>query len=62
MSIDITSREFPNTLAKMLSSQEGMNTAMSLQGEGALALVEILDQVSRPMAFEALHSDPPTGF
>jgi hypothetical protein len=35
----------------MLASQEGMNTAMSLQGDDALTLVEILDQVSRPMAF-----------
>jgi hypothetical protein len=48
MSINIRSREFPNTLTKMLASQEGVNTAMSLQGDDALTLVDILDQVSRP--------------
>jgi hypothetical protein len=47
-STNIRSREFPNTLAKMLASQEDMNTAMSLQGDDALTLVDILDQVSRP--------------
>ena len=56
MSINIRSREFPNTLTKMLASQEGMNTAMSLQGDDAMTLVEILDQVSRPMTFGASYS------
>ena len=32
----------------MLASQEGMNTAMSLQGDDAVTLVDILDQVSGP--------------
>jgi len=53
MSINIRSRDFPNSLNKMLASQEGMNTAMSLQGDDALTLVEILDQVSRLMTFGA---------
>lgn len=46
--INIRSREFPNALTKMLASQESVNTALSLQGEDALTLVDILDQ-----AFEA---------
>ena len=46
MSIDLKSREFLNTLATMLASQEGMNTAISLQGDDAVILVDILDQVS----------------
>jgi len=32
----------------MLGTQEGMNAAMSLQGDDALTLVDILDQVSGP--------------
>lgn len=44
-SIDLRSREFPNTLTKMLASQEGVNAAMSLRGDDALILVDILDQV-----------------
>ena len=48
MSINIRSREFPNTLTTMLASPEGMNTAMSLQGDDAVTLVDILDQVSGP--------------
>ncbi|KAF9648297.1 kinase-like protein [Thelephora ganbajun] len=47
MSIDITSEEFAKTLTKMLASQEGMNMAMSLQGEDALNLVDILIRLSR---------------
>ena len=47
MSINIGSREFSSTLARLLASQEGMNTAMSLQGDDALTLVDILDQVGR---------------
>jgi hypothetical protein len=42
------SREFTNTLTKMLVSQEGTNTVTSLQGDDALALVNVLDQVSKP--------------
>jgi len=49
MSINVRSRDIPNALTKMLASQEGMNTAMSLQGDDALTLVEILDQVNIPM-------------
>ena len=49
MSINIGLREFPNTLTRMLASQEGTNTALSLQGDDASALVDILDQVSRTM-------------
>jgi len=52
MSINIRSREFPNTLTQMLASQEGINTAMSLQGDDAQTLVDILDQVSRQMISE----------
>jgi hypothetical protein len=48
MSIDIRSREFPNTLVKALESPEGMSIAMSLQGGDASTLVDILDQVSKP--------------
>ena len=48
MSINIGSREFPNILSRVLASQEGMNSAMSLQGDEALTLVDILDQVGRP--------------
>lgn len=36
-------RGFPDTLTRVLASQEGMNTAMSLQGDDALTLI---DQVS----------------
>ena len=46
-SVNIRSKEFSNTLTKILASQEGMNAAMSLQGDDALTLVGILDQVSR---------------
>lgn len=49
MSINIRSREFPNILTQMLASQEGVNTAMSLQGDDALTLVDILDQVGEQM-------------
>ena len=48
-SIDTESREFSSRLSKMLASQEGVNTAMSLQGDDALTLVDILDQVSNTM-------------
>ena len=48
-SIDTRSREFPSALTKMLASPEGENTAISLQGDDALTLVDILDQVSKPM-------------
>ena len=43
-------RKFLNTLTKMPASQKGMNTAMLPQGDDALALVDILDQVSRQMS------------
>ena len=48
MSINMRSREFPNTLTQTLAYRESINAAMSMQGDDALALVEILDQVSRP--------------
>ena len=54
--------EFPNTLTKMLASQEGVNTAMSLQGDDALTLVDILDQVSRSSTTRELCLIPHTGF
>ena len=45
-SIDVRSSEFTETLAKILSSQEDVNTAISLEGDDALTFVDILDQVS----------------
>lgn len=48
-SIDVRSEEFANVLAKTLATQEGVKAAMSLQGEEALTLVDILNQVSRQM-------------
>ena len=64
MTLNIRSREFPDTLTKMLASQENVNTALSLQDEDALTLVNILDldQVSRLMRIGALHLIAPTGF
>ena len=53
MSLNIRSTEFPNVLTKMLGSPESVNTAMSLQGEDALTLVDILDQVSGSTRVEA---------
>ena len=41
----------------MLESQEGVNTAMSLQGDDALTLVDILDQVNRSIRFGVPHSN-----
>lgn len=63
-SINIRSREFPNTLTKMLASQEGMNAAMSLQGDDAVTLVDILDQVSNESRGHrsTLFDLPHTGF
>jgi hypothetical protein len=43
-----------HTLTKILASQEGMNAAMSLQGDDALALVDTLDQVSKPLETSVL--------
>ena len=62
MSINIRSREFPNVLTKMLASPEGVNTAMSLQGDDAQTLVDILDQVSRPIRLRAPHLNSPQAF
>jgi len=62
MSINIRSREFPNTLTQMLASQEGINTAMSLQGDDAQTLVDILDQVSRLMIIGNHHLITCAGF
>ena len=44
-STNVRSGESPSTLTGVLASQEGVNTAMSLQGGDALALADILDQV-----------------
>ena len=44
--VDIRSKEFTETLAKMVSSQEDVDTAMSLQGDDAMTLIDILDHVS----------------
>jgi hypothetical protein len=52
-SINTKSREFPAALAKILESQDGMDTAMSLQGDDALTLVDILDQVNKPRVIRA---------
>jgi hypothetical protein len=46
----------------MLASQEGMNTAMSLQGDDALTLVDILDQVSRLRIIAVLRLTPAQAF
>jgi hypothetical protein len=43
------SREIPGTIERMLASKEGVNIAMSLEGEDALTLVNILDQVGKPI-------------
>ena len=48
-SIDAGSEEFSNVLTKLLATQDGVNAAISLQGRDAMALVDILDQVSRRM-------------
>jgi len=61
-SVNIRSREFQNSLTKVLASQEGMNAVMSLQGDDALALVDILDQVSRPRITGASRLIRHTGF
>ena len=53
MPVNRRSREFPNASTK--ASQEGGNTALSLQGEDALTLVDILDQVSRSARVGAPH-------
>ena len=45
--MNVGSNELSSTLTEMLASQEGMNAAMSLQGDDALTLVDILDQVGR---------------
>ena len=57
-STNIRSREFSNILAKTLASQEDMNTAMSLQGDDVLILVDVLDQVSRPRITRTPHLIP----
>ena len=62
MSINIRSKEFPNLLTEMLASIEGVNTAMSLQGDDALTLVDILDQVSRLIRLVAPHLNSPQAF
>ena len=54
--------EFTDTLANMLSSQEGVDTAMSLQGDDALTLVNTLDHVSRPRIIGPPRLIPRTGF
>jgi hypothetical protein len=46
----------------MLASQEGMNIAMSLQGDDALTLVDVLDQVSRLRIIAVLRLTPAQAF
>lgn len=61
-SIDVRSSEFAETLAKILSSQEDVNTAISLEGDDALTFVDILDQVSGRRTTAASCLTPRTGF
>ena len=61
MSINTRSEGFPDALTQMLASQEGVNTAMSLQGDDALFLIDILDQVSRQMTSETSRLIPRAG-
>lgn len=51
MPINIGFWKFLNTLTRMLASQGGTNNAVLLQGDDALTLVDILDQVSRQMIY-----------
>jgi hypothetical protein len=60
MSFNTRSREFPNALTKMPASQEGVNATLSLQGEDASTLLDILDQVSRPAGVWLRHLIMPT--
>jgi hypothetical protein len=62
VSINVGSKELPNTLARLLASQEGMVAAMSAQGDDALVLVDILDQVSRLRTIAAPHLTPTQAF
>jgi hypothetical protein len=62
VSINVGSKEFPNTLARLLASQEGMVAAMSAQGDDALVLVDILDQVSRLRTIAAPRLTPAQTF
>jgi hypothetical protein len=48
MSISVESRIFPTTRTKMLTPQEGMNTAMSSQADNTLALADVLDRGAIP--------------
>ena len=45
-SLNIKSGEYQNSLTEMLASQEDVNTTLLLQDEDALALIDIVDQVS----------------
>jgi len=57
--INVRSSEFTETLAEVLSSQEGVNAAISLEDDDALAFVGILDQVSRRRTTAASCLIPP---
>ena len=48
-------------LTKMLESEQGLDAAMSLQGDDALTLVNILGQVSEPKIIGGLCSTSRTG-
>ena len=62
MSINVRSREFPNTLTKMLASQQRTSAAALPQDDGASTLVEILDKVSRLINIRSIpFTDPPAG-
>ena len=56
--IDVGSKKFSSMLAKMLASEEGLDTAMSLQGDDALTFVNILGQVSGPKIIRGLCLTP----
>jgi len=60
MSINAES-EFLGTLTSMLASEEDLDTAMSLQGDDALTLVDILDRVSEPSVIAGFCSTSRTG-
>ena len=59
--IDPRSREFIETLDRMLGSREGVDTAMSLEGVNAVVLVNILDQVGKLRIIGTLFDQSNTG-
>ena len=59
--IDPRSREFIETLDRMLGSREGVDTAMSLEGVNAVVLVNILDRVGKLRIIGTLFDQSNTG-